>query len=199
MTLDYARVWESLNELEMVTSKVCSAREILNSAIEALESGNREKAETLMYATDEFLQYYLKDFDEKFKVAWKETVTKLKHQEYDTVYKCDKEDSSAECKSAWTSFWEENYYPEEYKKNKVKRWVLPVQEIENGDTMETEYFINLPDDLLEAANLKEGDNVEYLDQGDGSYLLKKIEKQMTYDEAIAAGWTMTDDGFWIKE
>jgi len=55
--LDYARVWESLKELEMVTSKIVSAREILNSAIEALESGNREKAETLMYATDEFLQY----------------------------------------------------------------------------------------------------------------------------------------------
>jgi bifunctional DNA-binding transcriptional regulator/antitoxin component of YhaV-PrlF toxin-antitoxin module len=27
--------------------------------------------------------------------------------------------------------------------------------------------------LLEAANLKEGDLVEWVDQGDGSYLLKK--------------------------
>jgi len=86
MTLNYRDVWDSMNSLESVVSKVCSAREILNSAIEALESGNREKAETLMYATDEFLQYYLKDFDEKFKVAWKETVTKLKYQEYDAVY-----------------------------------------------------------------------------------------------------------------
>lgn len=25
------------------------------------------------------------------------------------------------------------------------------------------------------------------------------QRQMTYDEAIAAGWTITADGFWIKE
>jgi len=31
--------------------------------------------------------------------------------------------------------------------------------------------------LLKAANLKEGDEVEWVDQGDGSYLLKKhVEK-----------------------
>jgi antitoxin component of MazEF toxin-antitoxin module len=81
------------------------------------------------------------------------------------------------------------------KKDKVKKWVLPVE----ADGPSGEYFITFPDDLLEAANLKEGDQVEWIDQGEGSYLLKKIEKQMTYDEAIAAGWTMTADGFWIKE
>ena len=36
-------------------------------------------------------------------------------------YKLRKDDSSPECKEAWNDFWEENYYPEEYKKNKVKR------------------------------------------------------------------------------
>jgi hypothetical protein len=249
MTLDYQRTWEVLNDLEMVTSKICSAREILDSAIDALESGNKEKAETLMYATDEFLQYYLAEFDEKFKVAWKETVVKLHNEDRDHLnavlsekeyYEpsmppwghsdleylandiltkdrnsnfpeentiCDKDNSSSECKSSWTSFWEENYYPEEYKgstvssvkQDKVKRWVLPIEEVENGDTGEQEYFITFPDDLLEAADLKEGDSVEYLDQGDGSYVLTKVQKEMTYDEAIAAGWTMTDDGFWIKE
>ena len=85
-------------------------------------------------------------------------------------------------------------------KDKVKKWRLPVEEVENGDTMQTEYFITFPDDLLEAANLKEGDNIEWVDQGDGSYLLKKVEKEpMTYDEMVAAGWTMTADGFWIKD
>jgi hypothetical protein len=197
MTLDYQKIWKSMNDLETVSSKICSAREILDSAIESLESGNRQKTETLLYAADEFLQYYLEDFDRKFKTAWNETVVKLKQEE----------DSSPECKGAWTSFWEENYYPEEYKgstvssvkQDKVKRWVLPVEEVENGDTGEQEYFITFPDDLLEAANLKEEDQIEWIDQGDGSYLLKKIENQMTYDEMIAAGWTMTADGFWIKE
>ena len=65
--------------------------------------------------------------------------------------------------------WEENYYPEEYKADKVKRWVLPVEEDDNTG----EYFVSFPDDLLEAANLKEGDFVDWVNQGDGSYLLKK--------------------------
>jgi antitoxin component of MazEF toxin-antitoxin module len=80
------------------------------------------------------------------------------------------------------------------KKDKVKKWVLPVE----VDGPSGEFFVCFPDDLLEAANLKEGDQIEWIDQGDGSYLLKKVEKQMTYDEAIAAGWEMTADGFWIK-
>jgi len=127
---------------------------------------------------------------------------------------CDKDSLSEECQKSWTSFWEEHYYPEEVKddgmrpwghsdleyhvankKDKVKKWILPVE----ADGPSGEYFVTFPDDLLEAANLKEGDQVEWIDQGDGSYLLKKVEKQMTYDEAIAAGWEMTADGFWIRE
>jgi hypothetical protein len=82
---------------------------------------------------------------------------------------CDKDDKSPECQEAWNSFWEENYYPEEHKADKVKRWVLPVEEDDNTG----EYFVSFPDDLLEAANLKEGDFVDWVNQGDGSYLLKK--------------------------
>ena len=103
---------------------------------------------------------------------------------------CDKDDQSPECQGAWNDFWEENYYPEEY--SKVKKWVLPVEQFAGSE----EYLISFPDDLLEAANLKEGDLVEWVDQGDGSYLLKKVEKPMSYDEAVAAGWTMTSDGIW---
>jgi hypothetical protein len=215
MTIDYQKVWSSLNDLESVTSKICSAREILDSAIESLESGNREKTETLMYATDEFLQYYLNDFDEKFKIAWGETVLKLKEedpcmppwghsdleyglansfltQDRDSNFPgentiCDKNDPSPECKLSWNSFWEENYYPEEYYKyetssatqkdvDKVVRWRLPVEEVENGDTGEQEYFITFPDDLLEAVNLKEGDEVEWVDRNDGTFILRKITK-----------------------
>ena len=221
MTPDYQKVWDSLNDLEMVSCKISSAREILDSAIDALESGNREKAETLMYAADEFLQYYLKEFDELFKVAWKETVVKLKEEdpcmpawghsdlEYGLANPTLTQDRNSnfpgENTDQWTSFWEKNYHPEEYKgstvssvkPDKVKKWVLPVEETKIVETDETDYFVTFPDDLLEAANLKEGDQIEWVDQGDGSYLLKKVAK--TYDEMIAAGWTMTADGFWIKE
>jgi hypothetical protein len=260
MTLDYTRTWEVMNELEMVTSKICSAREILDSAINALESGNKEKAETLMYAADEFLQYYLEDFDRKFKTAWSETVVKLHKEdeellnavlnekeyyepsmppwghsdleyglsnpllteyrvsnfpgeqyteeelnamcdkaEQDQIIFCDKNNSSEECKESWGDFWSFDAvsaydYPQgggfvsptfaSYskdtitfnlpEKNKVKRWVLPVQEMENGDTMENEYFIQLPDDLLEQVNWKENDSLNWEDNGDGTFTLRKV-------------------------
>jgi hypothetical protein len=60
--------------------------------------------------------------------------------------------------------------------DKVIKWKLPVEEIENGDTGEQEYFITFPDDLLGAANLKQGDEVEWVDNDDGSFLLRKITK-----------------------
>jgi hypothetical protein len=58
----------------------------------------------------------------------------------------------------------------EGKKDTVVKWQLPVE----VDGASGEYFINFPDDLLEAANLKEGDQVEWVAQGNGSYLLKKV-------------------------
>ena len=136
---------------------------------------------------------------------------------------CDKKDSSPECQKSWNDFWEENYYPEERqqyteeelnamcdaitsaKKGKVNKWILPVEPDPSG-----EYFVTFPDDLLDAADLKEGDSIEWVDQGDGSFKLIKVKQPSwvrgnelarvkTYQEMIDDGWTMTDDGFWIKE
>ena len=57
-------------------------------------------------------------------------------------------------------------------KDMVKKWVLPIEEIDCD-----ECIINFPDDLLEAANLKEGDEVEWIDQGDGSFKMIKVTKK----------------------
>ena len=62
-----------------------------------------------------------------------------------------------------------NFPGENTVKDKVVKWVLPVEYIDD------ECFVSFPEDLLEAANLKEGDHTEWIDQGDGSYLLKKVE------------------------
>jgi hypothetical protein len=224
MTLDYHKVWNSLNELEMVTSKIVSAREILDSAIDRLQEHQYDKAETLLYAVDEFLQYYLEDFDRKFKDAWKETVVKLKEEEdmppwghSDIIRQYTDEELDAMCDNA-------------AKQDKVVKWQLPVEEVENGDTGEQEYFITFPEDLLEAANLKVDDIVTWIDNGDGTYTLKHKtmsdtitphdpykdemiaagykmvdgvwtmeKKPLNHDEMIEAGYIMTADGFWIKE
>jgi hypothetical protein len=174
MTLDYHKVWNTMNELESVTSKICSAREILDCAADRLQEHQYDKAETLLYAADEFLQYYLQDFDRKFKDAWKETVTKVKQEEID------------DCMPSWGhSDMEALRYTDKEmdamcdnaaKQDKVIKWQLPIEEVKDSDTDETEYFITFPDDLLEAANLKAGDDVEWVDQGDGSFLLQKVSK-----------------------
>ena len=197
MTLNYQKIWNVMNDLEMVTSKICSAREILDSAIDKLEENQYDKAGTLLYAADEFLQYYLQEFDTKFKDAWKETVTKVKQQEID------------DCMPPWGhSDMEALRYTDKEmdamcdnaaKQDKVVKWQLPVEEGTDCITGEQEYYITFPDDLLEAANLSPGDDVEWVDRGDGSFLLRKTTQPKTYTEMVAAGYTMTADGFWIKE
>ena len=166
---------------------------------------------------------------------------------------CDKDDQSEECKNAWTSFWEENHYPEEVKDDgmrpwghsdleymianptltedrisnfpgeqyteeelnamcnkavsdqekekcreynlreaeyydkraqvdadyeKVKSWVLPTE----VDGLTGDVTVNLPDDLLKAANLKEGDQIQWVDNGDGSYKMVKVTEPLKMDE-----------------
>ena len=109
----------------------------------------------------------------------------------DTILKCDKDDLSPECQGAWNDFWqsdsnteyelrEAEYYNKEVfvsedgdiysVKDKVVKWQLPVQ----VDGLTGECYINLPDDLLEVAGLKEGDTVEWIDRNDGSFELRKV-------------------------
>jgi len=174
MTVNYNKVWTAMNELESVTSKISSAREILNSAVDRLQEYQYDKAETLLYAADEFLQYYLEEFERKFKDAWKETVIKVKQQEID------------DCMPPWGhSDMEALKYTDEEldamcsvaKKDKVVKWQLPIEEENDYMTGEKEYFITFPEDLLEAANLNEGDEVEWVDRNDGSFLLQKVSKK----------------------
>jgi hypothetical protein len=54
--------------------------------------------------------------------------------------------------------------------DKVVKWQLPVE----FDYKSGEYYVMFPNDLLDAANLKEGDQVEWVDQNDGSFILKKV-------------------------
>jgi len=99
---------------------------------------------------------------------------------------CDKDDKSPECQKSWNDFWEENYYPEEHsqyseeelnamcdevsKQDKVVKWQLPVE----IDGVSGEYYIQFPDDLMEAANLKENEMVEWIDLKNGSFELRKV-------------------------
>lgn len=65
-------------------------------------------------------------------------------------------------------------------KDKVTKWILPVQQIiEEGVD---DYFIQLPDDLLEQVNWKNGDQLYWIDRGDGSFEIKKVIKPVGMEE-----------------
>ena len=130
---------------------------------------------------------------------------------------CDRDDTSEECKKSWNDFWVEDLHRTDYtdeelnamcdavtsaKQGKVNKWILPVDD---------DYNITFPEDLLEQTGWKEGDVLEWIDQGDGSFKMIKKETKpswikgnelarvKTYQEMIDDGWEMTADGFWIKE
>lgn len=58
-----------------------------------------------------------------------------------------------------------------YSTSEKKTWTLPVEE-SNIDGVK-DYYVTFPDDLLKAADLKEGDTVEWIDRKDGSFELRK--------------------------
>jgi hypothetical protein len=176
-----SKVWTVMNDLEMITSKICSAREIISSAEEAIGNNDQIKAELLMTAAYEFLGYYLEEFDEKFKLAWNETVIKEKKEndcmppwghsdlEYSAKH-CDKNDTSEYCNSSWEDFWMNDETDDKTKTMTANKWVLPVE----MDGPSEECFIHLPDDLLEELDWKEGDMIEWIDNENESWTVKKI-------------------------
>ena len=129
-------------------------------------------------------------------------MTNQELSQYKSSLICDKNDPSPECQGAWNDFWSDEVkvdgysvngmshskYWYEYDRNdpnrenpfvdKVNRWVLPVQ----VDGLTGECSINLPDDLLERAGLKEGDMVHWIDRKDGSFELRKVTKPLRMDE-----------------
>lgn len=61
-----------------------------------------------------------------------------------------------------------------------KTWTLEVQQHENGD-----YFIEFPDEVLEGAGWETGDTIEWIDNKDGSWTLKKRETQLVLVECVS--------------
>ena len=64
------------------------------------------------------------------------------------------------------------------KKDKVVKWQLPVE----VDGASGEYYVQFPDDLMEAAGIKEDDLVEWIDRKNGSFELRKVERLLGMDE-----------------
>lgn len=59
-----------------------------------------------------------------------------------------------------------------------KKWTVPIE----VDGPSGEYFITLPDEVLEKVGWSENDELEWIDQKDGSFLLRKIENDEYYQK-----------------
>ena len=112
---------------------------------------------------------------------------------------CDKDDPSEECKKSWNSFWEENYYPEEYKEPSVEDIMPPWGHSDMEALRYTEEELNAMCEKAESDyekqkcreyNLREAEYYDKRAQLD-------LGRNRTYDEMIADGYWMTDDGFWM--
>jgi hypothetical protein len=109
---------------------------------------------------------------------WEENYYPEEHSQYseeELNAMCDKAASQQEkerCREY--NLREAEYYDNGVKldseQDKVVRWQLPVE----VDGLTGDCFIQFPDDLLEAANLKEGDRVEWISLEDGNYELRKV-------------------------
>jgi hypothetical protein len=93
---------------------------------------------------------------------------------------CDKDDLSEDCKKSWSDFWTTTPYTEEEidamcdaaeEQEKKKTWTVPVEEDDLG-----EYLINLPAELIEIVGWVENDILEWIDNKNGSFTLKKVIK-----------------------
>jgi hypothetical protein len=209
-----SKVWDVMNDLEMVTSKIVSAREIIDAAIDRIEEHQYDKAETMMVAAYEFLEYYLNEFDEKFKLAWQETVKKQTEFQYTATgekmpvddcmppwghsdmeaLKYSDEELDAMCDKAASD--EEKELCREYnvrEKEYCEPFTTDTGTVTQNGVTHKEYFKA----KIEANSAwNDGWTREYYQKIVDKYEGKKEEKTLTYDEAVAAGWSMTDDGIW---
>jgi hypothetical protein len=112
---------------------------------------------------------------------WVEDIHRTDYTDEELNAMCDKAEAEEKAKSlthqeAIDAGWkmsDEGIWMSPQKEDKVKKWVLPVEEDDPSGVQ----YITFPDDLLKAANLKEGDVLEWIDQGDGSFKMIKVTKK----------------------
>jgi hypothetical protein len=148
-------VYDVMNELSMCQSGLDELKVLLSTAMDSFNDDfpGRSETDQLLSATYRFFNYWLEEYEQKFQSAWEVTIQASKELD------CANEQL------------EKLKQSEPVETDRVVKWILPVEQFAGSD----EYLISFPEDLLEAANLKEGDQVEWIDRGDGSYELRKVK------------------------
>lgn len=71
----YKQVWDSMNDLDTMTSKLGYIKEIMETALEYLDNNDKQRAESLMYASCDYIKYYLEEYDRNFQRAWAASIS----------------------------------------------------------------------------------------------------------------------------
>lgn len=66
----YEDVWNSMNELDMITSKMGYIKEMVEFIQEELDEKDYKKAESMLFVLVDYIKSYLDDYDTKFQRAW---------------------------------------------------------------------------------------------------------------------------------
>jgi hypothetical protein len=169
------KVWEVMNELDMFPSKLI----ILNHLLEGIDSSiikrDMNHVEHLVSAAQDLVSYYTDDFEKKFQVAWNQTLATADVADEKSKQQPEVLGNSLLTENRISNFPGEQYPEEvlnamcdaaEAKYN--KSWTVPVEETPDGETL-----LSFPDELIKAVGWVEGDNLEWIDNKDGTFTLKK--------------------------
>ena len=170
----------------------------VNDALNCEDLTPQDIYETITNVVDESVEYHKKHLTKSI-----ELLSLLKgHRPVDFDYTAtgEKFPTTAEAtKKDWIDFWEETYRPEQYTEEEMNAMcdaAADKEKCREYNLREAEYYNKRAE--LDAQYAKSMEEIKV----NGGYEWTPEptkEKKMTYDDMVAAGWTMTADGFWIKE
>jgi len=167
----------------------------VNDAVNCEDLTPQDIYDTIVKCVDESVEYHKKYLTKSI-----ELLSLLKgHREVDFG---DEGNITLGDTSDWNDFWEENYYPEENKQyteeelNAMCDAASDKEKCREYNLREAEYYTKRAELDAKHTSKVDGYSVDGIEHSRYYY---DTGRNKTYDEMIAEGWQMTDDGFWIKE
>jgi hypothetical protein len=185
-----SKIWEAMNELDYTPQHFLNLKYTLNAAIDAIQHRDYDMVEKLHNVAMDLADHYCDVFEKKFQVAWSATLdvadiadnsTSIQDKKYMTQY--TDEELEAMCNAAESTKRhsleaqlsdaiddDDEYLQALSELNKNKTWVVPIEQ-----TPDDEYLITFPDELVVKVGWVEGDTLEWIDNKNGSFTLKKLQ------------------------
>jgi len=167
----------------------------VNDAVNCEDLTPQDIYDTIVKCVDESVEYHKKYLTKSI-----ELLSLLKgHREVDFG---DEGNITLGDTSDWNDFWEENYYPEENKQyteeelNAMCDAASDKEKCREYNLREAEYYNKRAELDAKYTSKLDGYSVDGIDHSQYYY---DTGRNKSYDQMLAEGWEMTDDGFWIKQ